>query len=341
MRVFLSGVASVTHLVYAASYLRHLLDTSDGPVTVVNFGLRRFMGRANVGAQDVAALLPDDPRLSLVASESPERWHSRPGERRIYVGIGAPGIKPYLRLRAAAAGRGLRVVVVDEGIGSYGDWRTRRDSWQREGGRGPWPAVRALAVTGARRLLTDERWALYRLDSTSDGFGWRVDERVAAEFRRRLGEFSAGVAPPGVVFLSQPWVELGMLSEQAYLGHLREIAAECEAAGRSFLLRTHPAEDQSRYAGLAVSRQRGPAELDPQVAGAVSVLGTSSTALLNVAALYGTAAVRVAVPELAHLDDELSAGQRSLLDAFLPAAVGVGELSERLSEVRRPSPPAR
>ena len=157
VRVFLSGVASVTHLMYAASYLRHLLATSDAPVIVVNVGLRQFMGRANVSAQDVAALLPDDPRLSVVAPEGPDRWRSQPGERRVYVGIGAPGIKPYLRLRAASGGRPLHVVVVDEGIGSYGDWRTRRDSWRREGGRGPGPTVRALAVAGARHLLTNER----------------------------------------------------------------------------------------------------------------------------------------------------------------------------------------
>jgi hypothetical protein len=335
VRVFLSGVASVTHLVYAASYLRHLVAGSNAPVTVVNVGLRRFLGRANVDAQDVAALLPDDPRLTVVTLEGPDRWHSRPGERRVYVGVGAPGIKPYLRLRAAGVGRPLRVVVVDEGIGSYGGWRTRRDSWRREGGRGPWPAVRALAVTGARRLLTDERWALYR----RDGAGWRVDDRGAAEFRRRLEDFAPGVMPGGgaaAVFLSQPWVELGVLGEQAYLGHLREIAAGCRAAGLAFLLRTHPAEDPDRYAGLAVSPRRGPAELDPEVAGAAAVLGTSSTALLNVAALYGTPAVRVAVPGLAHLDDELSAGQRSLLDAFLPAATGIGELSDRLNGVLRP-----
>jgi hypothetical protein len=340
VRVFLSGVASVTHLVYVASYLRHLLAACDTPVIVVNVGLRRFMGRANVGAQDVAALLPDDARLSVVSPEGPDRWHSRPGERRVYVGVGAPGIKPYLRLRASAVGRPLRVVVVDEGIGSYGDWRTRRDSWRREGAGRQWSAVRALAVTGARRLLTDERWALYR----RDGDEWLVDDRGAGEFRRRLGKFAPAVTPGGgtaAVFLSQPWVELGVLGEHAYVGHLHEIAAGCQAAGLSFLLRTHPAEDQDRYAGLAVSRQRGPAELDPEVAGAVAVLGTSSTALLNVAALYGTPAVRVAVPGLAHLDDALSAQQRSLLDTFLPAAVGIGELSDRLNGVRPPSPPAR
>ena len=78
---------------------------------------------------------------------------------------------------------------------------------------------------------------------------------------------------------------------------------------------------------------RGPGELDPQVAGAAVVLGTSSTALLNVASLYGTPALRVAVPELAHLDDQLSHRQRSLLDAYLPRAVPVCFLAAHLAAV--------
>ena len=67
----------------------------------------------------------------------------------------------------------------------------------------------------------------------------------------------------------------------------------------------------------------GPGELDPQVAGAAVVLGTSSTALLNVASLFGTPAYRVAVPELsppgraAQLATAVAAGR-------LPAGAGAG-----------------
>ncbi len=62
------------------------------------------------------------------------------------------------------------------------------------------------------------------------------------------------------------------------------------------------------------------------------VIGATSSALLNVQALYGTPVMRVVAPELAHLDDELSAGQRSLLDAFLPVTRPIAELSEMLSD---------
>ena len=73
-----------------------------------------------------------------------------------------------------------------------------------------------------------------------------------------------------------------------------------------------------------------PAELDRQVVGARLVLGGNSTALLNLAAVHRTPAVRVMVPELAPLDAALGSRQRSLLDAFLPPAVPVTQLSRVL-----------
>jgi hypothetical protein len=327
VRIYLSGVKSATHLVYAASYVRHLLASTQGPVTLVDLGVGAFMGRANVTAQDVHDLMPTHPRLTVVAPEDAERWRAEPGERLVYVGVGAPGIKPYLRLRTAHRLRPIHVVVIDEGIGSYGNWRTRRDACVRQGSSGPWSTVRSLAVTASRGALTCERWALYRDDEQ----GWNIDERVAAELRRPVTDVSS--PPRTAVFLCQPWVDLGLMEERRYLDHLGDVAGACAAAGLRFRVRPHPTEDAARYRDFEVTSARGPGELDPQVAGAAVVLGTSSTALLNVASLYGTPAIRVAVPELAHLDDRLSPRQRSLLGAYLPAAVPVGFLTNRLSRV--------
>jgi len=82
-----------------------------------------------------------------------------------------------------------------------------------------------------------------------------------------------------------------------------------------------------------MTAHRGPAELDPDVVGATLVIGATSTALLNIKALYGTRVIRVVAPELTHLDHELSPGQRSLLDAFLPPARPVTTLLDRLTEL--------
>jgi hypothetical protein len=330
VRIYLSGVKSTTHLVYAASYVRSVLATTRRPVTLVDLGLGQFMGRANVTPHDVRALMPTDGRLTVVAPRGDERWSARPGERLVYVAVGAPGIKPYLRLRTTHGLRQIHTVVIDEGIGSYGSWRTRRDACLRQGATPLWSTVRSLAVSASRLLLTSERWTLYRCADQ----GWRVDERVASEFRDTAGE-APGPARTAV-FLCQPWVDLGLMEEQCHLDHLRAVSEACAGAGLRFRVRPHPAEDASRYRDFEVTSAPGPGELDPQVAHASVVLGTSSTALLNVASLYGTPAVRVAVPELAHLDDRLSRQQRSLLDAYLPTAVPLAFLANRLRVLVRP-----
>ena len=315
VRVYLSGVASLTHVVYAASYLRSLLTEPVEQVTLVDLGLRTFLGRANVSAADLDGMLPSDERLRVVRPPGAERWRAQPDETLVYLAVGAPGIKPYLHLRRAQRARRIHVVVVDEGLGSYGTWQTRRDAWRREGGREPWPTVRAIAVATARRLLTSERWALYeRVDGQ-----WRVHPAVAEEFRRDVGGTPERTGT--VVFLSQPWVELGLISEQSYAQYLDAMARSCRDGGLAFAVRPHPAEDTSRFAGREVISSRVPAELDARVISARAVTGVSSTALLNLAAIHGTPAVRLGLPELAALEDELAEGQRTLLDCFLPPAV--------------------
>ena len=329
VRVHLSGVASLAHVVYAASYLRGLLAEPLERVTVVDLGVRTFLGRANVSAADLEELLPHDARLRRVRPSGAGRGESEPGESLVYLAVGAPGIKPYLRLRRAHPTRRIHVVVVDEGLGSYGTWRTRRDAWRREGGREPWPTVRALAVAAARHLLTDERWALYERDRGQ----WQLHDAVAAEFR---GEAAGSPdAAATVVFLSQPWVELGLVTKQAYTRYLEVMAESCRARGLAFAVRPHPAEDESVFAGHQTVSSRVPAELDARITSARAVVGVSSTALLNLAAIHGTPAVRLALPELAPLEDELAEGQRSLLDRFLPPARPPAALADALPPGRQ------
>lgn len=354
VRVFVSGVSSRTHLVHVGSYVQHLLGRTRGPVTLVDLGLRRFLGRSNVAPADLARLLPSDPRLTVLEGGS-GRWAAQRHERLVYVAVGAPGLKPYARLRSRHPLRALHVTVVDEGLGSYGSWLTRRDAWRREGGREPWPTVRALAQAAGRRALTDERWALYAYREGR----WTLDERVAAPFRaagpgRGVARPSMRAVPapggdpggdPGgeAVWLSQPWVDLGVISADAYAAHLRRVCAAVAALGLRLVVRPHPGEgavytDCPGTARGDVGRDLGPAELDPEVAGAALVLGTTSTALLNVAALHGTPAARVALPELAGLDARLSRAQAGLLDTHLPAAVPLAQLGSRLSDLHAAGP---
>ena len=322
--VYLSGIASRTHLLHAAAFLRTLLTTTPGPVTLVHLGARAFLGTRRVSEQDLRRLLPQDDRLSIAPLWSPPMRPSR-GGRRVYVAVGAPGIKPYLRLRLAAPGSHLWTVVLDEGLGSYGTWRTRRDAWRRQGAREPWPTIRSVAVTLAGHALTDERWCLYlRRGST-----WAVNEPVAAALQvcpRPPGP-EATSAGRRAVFLSQPWVEHGLVDRSRYREHLDTVAAAVVRMGLVFAVRPHPAEDPSTFDGFEVIDGEVPAELEPRVTSAAVVLGASSTALINLAALHGIPAVRITMRELDHLTGQLGPDQRDLLDTFVPQGVRPRALS--------------
>jgi hypothetical protein len=185
----------------------------------------------------------------------------------------------------------------------------------------------------ADRILTSQRWALYEQGPAGD---WVVVEAVARPFRvvRRGGVGPGEGLPRQAVYLTQPWVELGLLAETAYEAHLRQTARACADQGLALMVRPHPVERTERYAavpGIAVLPGRGPAELDQTVLDAVVALGADSTALLNVAALQGVPAVRLGLPELDVLEQRLAPRQRSLLDAFLPPPCRVADLGAALA----------
>jgi hypothetical protein len=318
VRVFVSGVASVSHLAHVGAYVRALVEDGEAPVTVVLFDFVAFLGSVRVTEADARALLPQAPGLEVVLASGPEAWHGQPGERLVYVAVGAPGIKPWARLRLRNR-RPLHVVVVDEGLGSYGDWRSRwyalRHERSDQRSRPAQGLRRAFAVTLAQRALMDERRPLYRRSAD----GWVIDAAAAAEMRRAGGE---PVRDPGTaLLLSQPWVELGHISADRYLEVLGELQHACAAAGLTLRVRPHPVEDRSRYAHLPLDAGYGPAELDPRVGGAGVLLGFNSTALINCATLHRTPALRLVLPELAGVEASMTADQKSLLQQFVPLAV--------------------
>ncbi len=310
MHALITGVRSRTHLIHLAAYLRRAL--ADGPVVVDYVGGGRFLGEASVDENDVRAAFPDDPRLEL-------RFHTAVPtdlpDDLTYLSVGAPGLKPWLRSKRAQPRGRVRVVVTDEGLGTYGGLTTRRAAWRRQGVREPWRTVRALAVEGGAKALTTQRWAMYE-----KAHGWALNPDIAAEFRRGITRTGAS---DEVVMLTQPWVQLGLLSAPAYRAHLDEVAAAVAAQGRTLVVRPHPAEPRDAYAGLEVIDGTSVAERDPRVVGAAAVVGGTSTALLNLKALHDIPAARLIVPGLAHLETELGGDQRALLDAYLSAATEV------------------
>lgn len=330
--VVVTGVRSVTHLVHVASYLRYRVERDqDLRLDVGYVGGGTTLGDVVVGPDDVRRLLPQHPRVAVSFPVGDARWACDPDVPLTYVSVGAPGLKPWARLARSRRGP-VRVVVTDEGLGTYGDWRTRRDAWRRQGVPEPWRSVRTAAVTTGIRLLTTQRWALYR----DVGPCYEVVPEVAAEmWRHCAGTAPGSVAPERVVLLTQPWVGLGLVTASAYRAHVEQLAERVAGAGRELVVRPHPAESLEAYDGLPVLTTRGPAELDRQVLGSGAVLGGTSTALLNLAAVFGLPAVRVVAPGLEVLERDLGPQQRRLLDQLVGPAVPEQQLASALHRLTR------
>lgn len=319
-RVLVAGVRSRTHLVYAASWLRAQATRGHDTQRVGVLPTGDFLGRPRVSAADSMELLGSATRGAVETDADVTSVAAATGAPVTLLCIGAPALR--LILPAITASRRIpRVVVVDEGLGSYGDATTRRAAYRRNGGSRVWSRVRAGAVSLGRRVLTGEEWLTYRETPR----GWSLNEDIADEFRHRV----TGDPPPPrtAVLLTQPWPQLGVLGEPAYLSHLERVRLACADAGLQLTLRLHPADSAERYAGFQVSSSLRPAEMDRAVIDAAVVLGASSTALLNVAAFYGTRCARVRPPEVATLDGQMGHRQRSLLDAYLPAPVSPEQLT--------------
>lgn len=305
--VLVTGVRSRTHLVYVASYLRTL-----PPATSVHYLEGGGFLSATVNRSDVQRFLPGSVQF---LSGMGEFTASGPVT---YVAVGAPGLRPWSALRRAEPRRRITTVVVDEGLGTYGDRRTRRAAYLRQGGRPLRSTVRAAAITAGDRVLTSLRWPLYRKEAD-----WAVAGPVRAEFLRALGPVDRSAYPPDrAILLTQPWIDLGLVDPAAYHEHVAAIAARQQAEGREFVVRPHPAEPEGRYDDYPTMVATVPAELDPAVVTAGLLIGASSTALLNLAALHDVPVLRVLPPGTEALETALGRDQRALLARYLPPAVG-------------------
>ncbi|MGL5859680.1 MAG: hypothetical protein ACRCY9_00290, partial [Phycicoccus sp.] len=110
LRVVVAGVRSTTHLVYAASWLRHVVGSGAGPEVVVDdLGSRPFLGEDRVDPADAARRLSLDGRLRVRPAGSSAWWAPEVGEDRVLLSVGAPGTKVWVRMSTAAPGRRPRV----------------------------------------------------------------------------------------------------------------------------------------------------------------------------------------------------------------------------------------
>lgn len=317
-RIAVSGVRNPTHALYVSSWLRR--RSAEGGRMSVIFDVDGGLVNA-LSCPEVAESFPCQVDR-LVESEDVAGVG-------VYVAVGTPGVKPYLKLRGRGLRSGLSIVVVDEGVGTYGSWPTRFAGLRREGSSPIRSLVRATSVGLARSVLTDIRWALHERTTA----GWVLNDVIVDEFRRHHSPPRVGSAanPDGeVVYLAQPWVRLGVIGVTEYRDHLNRIAGAVDKIGSHFVVRPHPTETAEAYRGFATLDGGAPAEIDQRLVNARLLLGESSSALLNIAAIFGTPAARVDGPTSRIPGFRLSADQRSLFDTYVPASITIEQIGATL-----------
>lgn len=136
------------------------------------------------------------------------------------------------------------MLLVEEGIGSYGGFVQDIKAAVRES-RGWRRKIRALFAYGYKKLViskysaSSEKW----LNFNSDG---SLNDRVVKAYRKALVEISSQIDEDipdfDVVFLTSPFVELGLQSKEEYLTSLVK-----EGVKGRVLVKPHPIERINKY----------------------------------------------------------------------------------------------
>lgn len=250
--------------------------------------------------------------------------------RRCKVKIVSPterpiGISLYLMKRLVRH----EIVAVDEGLGSYESFMSgviakgrvmyiTQKLYPRFLVLAFYFSVSALSVMYFK-FLKIERW--YFVDP------WNLDsnQEVVECYRSVLrdlvfetkpdAEFSlGGVEANAVLFVSSPFVELGLINKEKYVDLTRKLASWCGEC--EIYVKPHPIEDCSKFSGFKIVNSREPIELwmERNLEGGLRVVSFSSTAIYTLRTLYGVTLWRLSDGDQFY--PNLSSLQRKIVDRF-------------------------
>lgn len=316
--VAVSGVRNRTHAVHVLSFVRSLVGDG-GSVVLADLDGGPFVGSEGTTAE-WARFVADCPTVETVRS-LPNR------SLDVYVAVGKVGLKPLSGIVRTLRRTPRRIVVTDEGLGSYGSIRSRFAALRRERPGRSLSVLSSVLGDLAAAGVHAVRWPAYRCSDS----GWSVHEPVRAEFARyRSHDWVAGSKRSWVGYFTQPWPEVGVGSTAAHLGRAETLRERCAAFGHDLLIVPHPAEPSDRYADFHVLGSTKPAELEAGLSALRLAVGETSTALLNNAAWFGIPSARVAHGADGFCGAPLDDRQRSLMRHFVGDPVPFSALAARL-----------
>lgn len=240
----------------------------------------------------------------------------------------------------------IATVVIDEGIGTYAGFSYRYQAFCRENKPGvPEKLLYCLIYPTNQhilksRYLIDYDWRLIH----KEPFGKLSLNNTAIScyrdtFRKDNSPDMAEAGSPDILLITQPLVELGLVSLSSYQNILSRLGKTASAAGLSVMVKCHPAEEQAIYGeyGFKVIESRNTAEsiisqLQPRL-----VLGFSSTALINSSIMFQikSHSILKLLPGSAELKKQLFKDNnvRRIYTEYVHIITGWSELEEILAQL--------
>ncbi|HEX6592498.1 MAG TPA: hypothetical protein VF050_10910 [Moraxellaceae bacterium] len=307
------------HLLGVLAYL-HSLPERPAHVIFVRGG--SFFGNTVAFPQAVAETLAE--RVSF-CSDSAGLAEYLPGVRArgrpvVLVTPQQYPLRPALELHRH--GIRHRVIVTEEGIGSYGgEWQVLSALWREWRAQGTLTLQRAAAALFTRLAKMvyflprkREYWQLF------DRRSWLPRPEVVAAYKAVLPALAGArrteppLPLPCTLFMSTPLYELGKMDADRFRQLLLAVADN--AGGREQLvIKPHPIEGLEKYAGYRVIAPGTPLELllletNPEQ---VRLVGFSSTTLYTSWLFFNIRPLRVAAGDW--LYDGLSRRQKGIINA--------------------------
>ncbi|QOV62488.1 polysialyltransferase family glycosyltransferase [Kosakonia pseudosacchari] len=286
--IYISGVLNESHLVYVASFIHKIKNESNFNFEIYYENNLRFLTNTKINTNII------EKWLGKVTYVKPGKG-VRAGYRKeiLHLFIGSVGIKPALSMRKKNITCKISNIVIDEGIGSVSDIHTMQKVYMRERKINHFKAyLHALVYLYLKRgILAKQIWRLFD--------GLKPNQQII-EFIKAKSVPLRYENTSYLLLLTQPWVKLGVITEDEYIDYLRNIISEANTLELKLIVKPHPSEDFQLYEnlGLKVIDTLTPVELCFDFANCVAVIGFNSTSLILLNAIYNTPAFRLSFEKL-------------------------------------------
>lgn len=220
----------------------------------------------------------------------------------------------------------IRVVYLDEGIGSYIPKAVFRVAFEKERASSKMTGFQwGVQKIGEKYydylysyvdgVLEKEYRHLFLTSAMQNVL--KINELVAEDYRLVLDKNEKNIDPICLrecrmaLILSQPWSELGYIAEKSQLDLIRDLIAKLVDQGFGVIIKPHPRESCGKYSGLIEEQNNkpySPVELAKEDVAAEKyfhimrdgdiVVGFNSTALVTASVLYNIQARNVAYEDV-------------------------------------------